>query len=114
LRIAGEALKKHENREPEEIIGDSLPTPATFEENKQYVRRVLEDQARKRLMPVGAFAFIQDLPAGWPSYAYQHVIDADGAPTEQAVGFRMESAGQELLRVDDAWVARAGIPHRRA
>jgi rubrerythrin len=107
LRIAAEALKKHENREPEEIIGDSLPTPATFEENKQYVIRVLEDQARKRLMPAGAFAFIKDLPADWPSYEYQRVINADGAPTEQAVRFRMESAGQELLRVDDAWVARA-------
>jgi rubrerythrin len=107
LRIAGEALRKYENREPEEIVGDSLPTPATFEENKQYVRRVLEDQARKRLAAGGAFAFVKDLPADWPSYPYQRVVNADGAPTEQAVRYRMESAGQELLRVDDAWVARA-------
>jgi rubrerythrin len=107
LRIAGVALRKYENRDPEEIVGDSLPTPATFEENKQYVRRVLEDQARKRLGPDGEFAFIKDLPKDWPSYPYQRVVNADGAPTEQAVRYRMESAGQELLRVDDAWVARA-------
>jgi rubrerythrin len=107
LRIAGEALKKYENREPEEIVGDSLPTPATFEENKQYVRRVLEEQARKRLTSAGTFAFVKDLPADWPSYAYQRVVNADGAPTESAVRYRMESAGRELLRVDDAWVPRA-------
>jgi len=107
LRIAGEALKKHENREPAEIVGNSLPTPATFEENKQYVRRVLEEQARKRLMPNGAFAFIKDLPSDWISYQYQRAVNADGAPTETGVRFRMESAGQELLRVDDAWLPRA-------
>jgi hypothetical protein len=37
LRIAGEMLKKYKKIEPEQIIGTTLPTPGTFEENKAYV-----------------------------------------------------------------------------
>jgi rubrerythrin len=107
LRIAGEALQKYEGKDPEEIVGKELPTPGTFEENKDYVAKVLFDTVDKRLMPDGEFARIDDLPKNWPSFEYQKIVNADGAPSEQVVRFRIASAGQELLRAGDDLIDRA-------
>lgn len=106
LRIAGEMLKKYDKRDPEEIVGTTLPTPGTFEENKAYVADVLFNTVNKRLMPDGAFARIDALPSNWPSYAYQRIVNASGAPSEEVVRLRMESAGQELVRASEALAKR--------
>ena len=101
LKIAAEMLKKYEKRDPEEIVGTTLPTPGTFEENKAYVADVLLNTVDKRLMPDGRFARMSDLPANWPSYAYQRIVNSAGAPSEEAVRLRMESAGQSLVRAGE-------------
>jgi hypothetical protein len=108
LRLAGEAIKKYEDKDPEEICGSELPTPGTFEENKEYVAEVLFDTVDKRLMPNGEFARIEDLPGDWASYLYQATVNAEGSPSEQAVRYRMMSAGKELLRAGDDLIKRAG------
>jgi rubrerythrin len=107
LQMAGEVLQKYENKDPEEIVGAELPTPGTFEENKEYVAEVLFSTVDKRLMPGGEFANMDDLPSDWASYDYQAIVNADGSPTEQAVRFRMQSAGKELLRAGDDLMKRA-------
>lgn len=107
LRIAGEAIQKYEGKDPEEIVGSELPTPGTFEENKEYVAKVLFDTVEQRLMPDGKFANMNDLPNDWASYDYQAVVNAEGSPSEQVVRYRMQSAGQELLRAGDDLVKRA-------
>jgi len=107
LRIAGEAIKSIEGKDPTEIVGNSLPTPGTFEENKAYVADVLMNTVDKRLMPNGEFTSIDGLPEDWPSFAYQMIVNGDGSPTEQAVRFRMESAGGELLRAGGDLLDRA-------
>lgn len=60
-------------------------SPATFEENKAYVAEVLVNTADKRLMPDGQFARIDALPKRWPSHAYQRIVNAAGAPSEEVV-----------------------------
>jgi rubrerythrin len=100
LRIAGEMLKKYQGIEPQQIVGDTLPTPTTFEENKEYVRKVLFETVDRRLMPDGKFARISELPQDWPSYAYQNIYNANGSPSETVVTLRMNAAGHELVRVD--------------
>lgn len=108
LRIAGEAIKKYEDKDPEEICGSELPTPGTFEENKEYVADVLFGTVNQRLMPNGEFADVEDLPSDWASYIYQATVNAEGSPSEQAVRYRMMSAGKELLRAGDDLLKRAG------
>jgi Mn-containing catalase len=108
LRLAGEAIKKYEDKDPEEICGSELPTPGTFEENKEYVADVLFETVNKRLMPNGEFAAVDDLPSDWASYIYQATVNAEGSPSEQAVRYRMMSAGKELLRAGDDLMKRAG------
>jgi len=101
LRIAGEMLKSLEGRDPEEIVGTTLPTPATFEDNHQYVTKVLEETADLRLVDGGQWARLGELPADWPSAAYQRAVNADGAPSETVVRLRMDAAGVDLVRAHD-------------
>ncbi|SHN47191.1 hypothetical protein [Cryptosporangium aurantiacum] len=44
LQIAADLLRRHDGREPEELIGDSLPQPVRFESNKAYLRELMADQ----------------------------------------------------------------------
>ncbi|HXH84153.1 MAG TPA: ferritin-like domain-containing protein [Candidatus Tectomicrobia bacterium] len=102
LRIAGEMLKLLQGKDPEEIVGTTLPTPATFETNREYVARVLRETADLRLVAGGEWARVAELPRDWPSAAYQRIANAEGAPSETVVRMRMEAAGAELARAQDA------------
>jgi hypothetical protein len=101
LRIAGEHLRRLQGKEPQEICGTELPTPATFETNREYVTRVIQEQSDLRLVTGGKWARIDELPDDWPSFAYQRVVQAEGAPSESVVRLRMDAAGVELVRAQD-------------
>jgi len=101
LRIAGEMLKKYENIEPEQIVGTILPTPGTFEDNKAYVADVLLNTVDLRLMPDGGWQKLDALPADWPSFKYQEIVNGLGVPSEAAVNLRVVSAGAELIRASE-------------
>ena len=101
LRIAGEHLRRLQGRDPEEITGTELPTPATFESNREYVTGVLRETADLRLVPGGRWARGAELPPDWTSLSYQRAVQADGAPSEAVVRARMDAAGVELVRHED-------------
>jgi hypothetical protein len=44
LRIAADLMRRHDNREPEEIVGQQLPQALTFEPNKAFLRELLATQ----------------------------------------------------------------------
>jgi len=109
LRIAGEAVKRIEGRDPEEIVGTELPTPATFETNRAYVAEVLENTVDLRLIEGGDWAKVADLPDPWASHAYQRLVQAGGSPSESIVVLRMDAAVSDLVRVgDSAMASRSG------
>jgi rubrerythrin len=109
LRIAGEMLKTLEGKDPEEIVGTTLPTPATFETNREYVAKVLRETVDLRLVDGGQWARVSELPQDWASLPYQRALHVDGAPSETVVRMRMDAAGVELVRAKDAdLLARAG------
>lgn len=112
LRIAGEALRQLQGTEPAEICGTELPTPATFETNREYVTRVLAEQSDLRLVPGGKWAKVAELPDDWPSLAYQRVVHEEGAPSESVVRLRMEAAGVELVRAQDPQLEAGAGRHR--
>jgi hypothetical protein len=110
LRIAGEMLKQNEGIEPEALVGAELPTPATFETNREYVTKVLLETADLRLVQGGEFAKVKDLPGDWRSHGYQRIVLSDGAASEAVVSLRMAAAGQELTRAaDESLAAKAGM-----
>jgi hypothetical protein len=112
LRIAGEALRRLQGKDPQELCGTELPTPATFETNREYVTRVIQEQSDLRLVAGGKWARLSELPADWPSFAYQQVLQAEGSPSETVVRLRMEAAGAELVRAADTGLEEAAGEHR--
>jgi rubrerythrin len=106
LRIAGEYLKKMENRDPQDLCGVDLPTPATFETNREYVTKVLKETATLRLIEGGEWANVPDLPSNWPSYPYQEAMQDGGAPSEAVIAMRIGVAGAELVRTGDKAMAQ--------
>src|SRR5215217_7088968 len=124
LQLWGQMLMKYEGRDPEVVFGNKLTVDFRFQENKEYIRRVLEQQRDLRLVP-GGWALQAQLPADWPSRRYQDIVNADGIPSEEMVNRQVHSAetserpGDELLErareaavslrgASDA-VARAGV-----
>jgi rubrerythrin len=112
LRIAGEVLQRLQGKDPRELCGTELPTPATFESNREYVTRVIQETSDLRLVAGGKWARLAELPGDWPSYAYQRIVHADGAPSEGVVRLRADAAGVELVRAADRALEAAAGQHR--
>jgi hypothetical protein len=91
---------------------EGLPTPATFEENREYVTNVIKEQSDLRLVLGGKWARLDELSADWPSYSYQAAVHADGAASETAVRLRMDAAGVELVRAADPELEQNAGTHR--
>lgn len=85
LRIASDLIKKHEKRDPEEIIGDQVFEPCHFESQKKYVTKILEKEIDKRLDTEMGYTTIDKLPEDWPSYKVQEIVNGEGSPTEQTI-----------------------------
>jgi Mn-containing catalase len=101
LQQWGAMLQKYEGIEPQTLFGTELQVEFRFQENKQYVREVLEKQRDLRLLNRG-WVWKNDLPRDWPSYAYQQRVNADGVPSEKVVDIQQVGAGdgrpgEELL-----------------
>jgi hypothetical protein len=112
LRIAGEHFKRVDDRDPEQVVGTDLPTPATFETNREYVTNVLETTVNLRLIEGGEWAPIPELPSGWPSHAYQRLVMAEPNPSETLVILRQNAAGTELVRTGEPSLAPRAIEFR--
>jgi rubrerythrin len=105
LRMAAEALQRVEGRDAEELCGSELPTPATFETNRDYVTKVLMQTGDLRLIPDGEWAKMAELPQDWLSYHYQDLVNSDLSPSEAVLDLRIAAAGEELVRTGDKKLA---------
>ena len=85
LAAAAELFKKHEKRDPEEVIGSKIVYPCRFKSQKEYVANILENEVDKRLGENKDYMFIEDLPEDWSSYKVQKAVSKDGSPTEMTV-----------------------------
>lgn len=105
LQLFGRMLRKYEGIEPEALFGRTLTVDFSFEENKSYVREVLDRQRDVRLQGRG-YAMRDDLPADWSSYRYRDAVNAGGVPSEEIVRLKAEWA-PEVERPGDDLLARA-------
>jgi hypothetical protein len=102
LQLWGRMLAKYEGIEPEALFGDQLTVEFRFEENKDYIRKVLKQQMDLRQLD-GQWVPKEDLPGDWPSSRYKQIVNADGIPSEEVVDLQAsrqdppERPGDELL-----------------
>ena len=100
LRLAGEMLKKHEKRDPEEIIGTEIIEPCHFESQKDYVASVLTKETGKRLDGDTGYAFVDELPKDWVNYDVQNKVNELGAPSEQTIHNIKTATGRDIVCAD--------------
>src|SRR5690606_21716535 len=86
------------------LFGNELVVDFLFDENKDYIRNVLQQQVHLR--EIGwRWVDKNSLPDSWPSYEYQRTVNADGIPSEEIVDLQLEAhadgaaphPGDELL-----------------
>jgi hypothetical protein len=53
LRRACDLMRRHDGRDPEEVLAPELPTPVTFEPNKEYLRELIADTLDVTTLGVG-------------------------------------------------------------
>jgi rubrerythrin len=106
LQAWGELLKKYEGVEPEVLFGPELRVEFRFQENKEYVRGVLEQQRDLREID-GHWVMKDQLPKDWPSFAYQAIVNADGNPSEEIVREQSGRHNGQAHHPGDELLARA-------
>jgi len=105
-QVWGEMLRKYEGRDPEVVFGERMTVEFKFQENKEYVRHVLNEQVNLR--ELGATWTVKDqLPESWPSYAYQERVNAGGDPSEEIVDLQAGTHNGHSQHPGDELLARA-------
>ena len=100
LQIAADLFKKYEKREPEEIIGKEIVIPCRFMSQKDYVQKVLEREADKRLAKEGKYTTIDRLPEDWPSYKIQEKQNEISSPSENAIRLAGIYHNRDIVEAD--------------
>ncbi len=117
LRLACEALKKYENRDPKEFLPKSLPEPVLFESNKHYVRQVLAAQVELTGKDT-EFVSVGSLPERDRYYAYQQAVNGgDWVPSEVVIDEYVKANGRDYRLQTEGehpvpWLREAVVPGR--
>lgn len=95
LSVVTELFKKHERRDPEEVLGNVAPQPLQFAPQRDFVRKVLEAEVSLR---ANGTEFVPKEQEGELSLEQRAMLNADVSPTNTvSAGYRWSPA-TELSR----------------
>jgi hypothetical protein len=95
LALVAKLFKKHEKRDPAEILPETMPDPIAYESQREFVRETLEEEIN--LSTAGA-AFVDRSEESEETRKYRDHLNSDGSPSEMvAAGYRWRP-GTELSR----------------
>jgi rubrerythrin len=104
LHLVRELFKKHEQRDPAEILEATLPEPIAFESHRRFVQQVLTNEVDLQLRGT---QFVPADQLGPASREYREHLNRTGSPSEAiAAGYRWSPGGEIARRV--APIGRAG------
>lgn len=93
LRLAGQLVREMDGKEPESLVPAEMPQAVRFQENKQYLRKVLTSQINLTSSE-SEFVPIDTLPDEHRYFAYQAAVNSGGyIPTEQVIRQRSDKKG---------------------
>jgi predicted metal-dependent hydrolase len=116
LRLAVELFKRHDGREPEQVLASQLPAPVTFEPNKGYLRELLGTEIDVTTIGTG---YVQDMHERFQQWQ-EAIHGGEKAPSELIIEENRTKSGEEYrletegphpvpsLRANRAGVNRAG------
>jgi rubrerythrin len=97
LHLALELFKKHEKRDPEEILPASLPEPIPFASQREFVRETLAAEVDLR---ANGTEIVPKEKEGKESLDYRKAVNADGSPSETvAAGYKWAPGSELKLKV---------------
>ncbi|NLG76111.1 MAG: hypothetical protein GX535_07725 [Xanthomonadaceae bacterium] len=95
LHMVAELFKQYERRDPQELVGERLPTPIAFESQRDFVRETLAREVDLR--PSGAdFVSLEEEPQS--SLDYRNHMNSEGSPSEIVADGYAWHPGTELTR----------------
>jgi rubrerythrin len=95
LQVVSELFKKHENRDPAEILPEVLPDPIAFESQRDFVRKVLSQEVDLRAR---GHEYVPKEREGKESQDYRNQLNSEGSPTEEIGNNYQWHPGTELAR----------------
>ncbi len=99
LNLVMNLFKKHERRDPAEILPETLPDPIAFQSNREFVRQTLNQEVDLRRFGTQFVAKDQENRA---SIDYRNHMNSEGSPTNTvATGYQWQP-GTELDRKETA------------
>ncbi len=106
LAQAVELFKKHEKRDPEEVIGSEIVYPCRFMSQKKYVTKILNNEIDKRLGENKDYTKIKDLSEDWASYKVQEKVGEEGSPTETTIRLISTGKKRDLVLADEELIEK--------
>jgi rubrerythrin len=95
LNLVAELFKKHERRDPQEIVGTQLPEPIPFESQREFVRLTL---AREVNLRASGSDFVDAEQEPQSSLDYRNYMNSEGSPSETVASDYVWQPGTELTR----------------
>jgi len=95
LNLVCELFKQHERRDPEEVLGGKLPSMVEFESQRDFVRKVLEEEVDLRTKGTEFVPLKQESKA---SLAYRRQLNSEGVAADTVSAGYTWAPGTELAR----------------
>jgi rubrerythrin len=100
LDLVSELFKKHERRDPAEVLPDTIPDPIPVESQREFVREVLVKEVDLRAR---GRDFVGKGDESAASRAYRAQLNADGSPSQTvSAGYRWAPGTELKLKVVNA------------
>jgi rubrerythrin len=97
LNLVSDLFKKHEKRDPAEVLPESIPDPMPVASQREFVREVLEKEVNLRARGAD---FVEKGREGQASKAYRDQLNADGSPSQTvSAGYRWAPGTELKLKV---------------
>src|SRR5690606_21283962 len=91
LRLAAELFKRHDGRDPEQVLPPALPAPMTFEPNKAFIRELLTTQIDYTTLGTG---YVQEAHERFEKFQ-EAIMGGERAPSELVMEENMHKSGEE-------------------
>lgn len=91
LRIAADLMRRHDNREPEEIVGQQLPQALAFEPNKAFLRELLATQMDLTTLGAG---YVREQHERFQRMQ-ENIHGGEKPPTEQVIDMHRVKFGDD-------------------
>ncbi len=95
LQVVAELFKKHEKRDPAEILPEALPDPIPYESQRDFVRETLEQELE---LSAARTEFVDRSQETEDTRRYRDTLNAEGSPTDIVAGGYQWRPGTELTK----------------